>query len=111
MLLRLVVAILLVSTTIEANQYNSSSKAEIENNIWEEVKKELIELRKIMDEKETEMRRELKETKRELALSVKESLRDLPYVMFCTYQSYWNLNSTIAHNCLHLQLQQCRTSR
>ena len=102
MLVRLIQAILLVSTTIEANQYNSSFisdiKAEIENTMREELKKEVTELKKTMrtwlDEKETE----LEETKRELALSVKDSVRDLPYEMFCTYQSSWTVNSIIAYD-------------
>ena len=102
MMFQLILAILLVNTTTEANQYNSSLisdiKAEMEKNMREELKKELTELKKTMDEKETEMRRELGETKRELALSVKESVRDLPYVMFCAYQGSWTVNSTIAYN-------------
>ena len=74
MLLHLVLAILLlVNTTIAVNQHNSSFisgiKAEVENNMREELKKEMRELKKSMgawlDEKESEMRREL-------ALSVKK---------------------------------------
>ena len=106
MLFLLSLSILLANTTADTNQYNSSfisaTKAEMENNMLEELKKEMVELKKTMgawlEDKEKEIRRELQDTKRELALSVKESVRDLPYVMFCAYQKDWAANSTIAFN-------------